>query len=150
MQTAEQIEEKLSKYLQEKSIKPWFNPFRGIQVGLVRGIPWLEDLAANLPRGRVRIEFIAKEPGAEAVELSQETVFSLFRRFGKIADIQAQPSDSKVVPRYAYLDYAFVRDAIMAKNCLHGIVVPEELGGGKAGTKLRLSYERFTKNHRFC
>lgn len=96
----------------------------------------------------MRIEFIAKEPGAEAVELSQETVFSLFRRFGKIADIQAQPSDSKVVPRYAYLDYSFVRDAIMAKNCLHGIVVPEELGGGKAGTKLRLSYERFTKNHR--
>lgn len=147
--TAEQVEEKLSKYLHEKSIKPWFNPFRGIQVGLVRGIPWLEDLAANLPRGRVRIEFIAKEPGAEVVELSQETVFSLFRRFGKIADIQAQPSDSKVVPRYAYLDYSFVRDAIMAKNCLHGIVVPEELGGGKAGTKLRLSYERFTKNHRF-
>ena len=135
--------------MQEKSIKPWFNPFRGIQVGLVKGIPWLEDLAANVPRGRLRIEFIAKEPGAEVVELSQETVFSLFRKFGKIADIQAQASDSKVVPRYAYLDYAFVRDAIMAKNCLHGIVVPEELGGGKAGTKLRLSYERFTKNHRF-
>lgn len=145
--TAEQVETKLSRYLQEKSIKPWFNPFRGIQVGLVKGIPWLEDLAANVPRGRLRIEFIAKEPGAEVVELSQETVFSLFRKFGKIADIQVQASDSKVVPRYAYLDYAFVRDAIMAKNCLHGIVVPEELGG--AGTKLRLSYERFTKNLRF-
>lgn len=145
--TAEQVETRLSKYLQEKAIKPWFNPFRGIQVGLVKGIPWLEDLAANIPRGRLRIEFIA--PGAEVVELSQETIFSLFRKFGKIADIQAQPSDSKVVPRYAYLDYGFVRDAIMAKNCLHGIVVPENLGGGKAGTKLRLSYERLTKNHRF-
>lgn len=147
--TAEQVETKLSKYLHEKAIRPWFNPFRGVQVGLVKGVPWLEDLAANIPRGRLRIEFIPKESGAEAVELSQETVFSMFRKFGKIADIQAQPSDSKVVPRYAYLDYAFVRDAIMAKNCLHGIVVPEKLGGGKAGTKLRLSYERFTKNHRF-
>ncbi|KUI60634.1 Mitochondrial escape protein 2 [Cytospora mali] len=143
-----QIEETLAKYLQEKPIKPWFNPFRSIQVGLVKGVPWLEDLAAHYPKSRVKIEFIAKEPGAEAVELSQETLFSIFRKYGKIADIIPQPSDSKVLPKYAHIDFAFVRNAVMAKNCLHGIIVSEKTGGGKTGTKLRLSYERIVKGHR--
>lgn len=146
--TPAQIEDKLAKYLQEKPIKPWFNPFRNIQVGLVKGVPWLEDLAAHYPKSRVKIEFIPKEPGAEAVELSQETLFSIFRKYGKIADIQPQPSDSKVLPKYAHIDFTFVRDAVMAKNCLHGIIVSEKTGGGKTGTKLRLSYERFVKGHR--
>lgn len=145
---ASQIEEKLAAYLQERPIKPWFNPFRSIQVGLVKGVPWLEDLAAHYPKSRIKIEFIPKEPGAEAVELSQETLFSIFRKYGKIADIIPQPSDSKVLPKYAHIDFAFVRNAVMAKNCLHGIIVSEKTGGGKTGTKLRLSYERLNKGHR--
>ncbi|KAL0941054.1 mitochondrial escape protein 2 [Colletotrichum truncatum] len=35
----------------------------------------------------------------------------------------------------------------MARNCLHGFVVGEALGGGKNGTKLRLSYEQRVKPH---
>lgn len=140
------IEQKLSKYLQEKPIKPWFNPVRGIKVGLVNGVPWLEDMA-RYPKSRLRVEFIPKEPGTEAVELSQENLFALFRKYGKIGDIISQPSDSKVLPKYAVLDFAFTRDTIMARNCMHGIVVPENLGGGKAGTKLRLSYEQKVRAH---
>lgn len=141
-----ELEEKLSKRLQETPLKPWFNPFRGIKVGLVNGVPWLEDMA-RYPKSRLKVEFIPKEPGAEAVELSQETLFTLFRKYGKIADISPQPSDSKVLPKYAYLDFGFTRDAIMARNCLHGLIVSESLGGGKAGTKLRLSYEQKVKPH---
>lgn len=140
------VEKKLSQVLQEKPIKPWFNPFRSIKVGLVNGVPWLEDMA-RYPKNRLKVEFIPKEPGAEAVELSQETLFALFRKYGKITDISSQPSDSKVLPKYAYLDFAFTRDAIMARNCIHGLVVPENLGGGKAGTKLRLSYEQKVRPH---
>ena len=33
----------------------------------------------------------------------------------------------------------------MARNCLHGFVVSEELGGGKTGTRLRISYEKRIK-----
>ncbi|KAK7746844.1 mitochondrial escape protein 2 [Cytospora paraplurivora] len=146
--TAQQIEERIANYLLEKPIKPWFNPFRSIQVGLVRGVPWLEDLEANYPKNRIRIEFVPKEPGAEAVELSQETLFSIFRKYGKIEDIMPQPSDSKTIPKYAHIDFAFVRNAVMAKNCLHGIIVSERTGGGKTGTKLRLSYERIVKGYR--
>lgn len=33
----------------------------------------------------------------------------------------------------------------MARNCMHGYIVPAEQGGGKAGTLLKLSYESKTK-----
>jgi len=35
----------------------------------------------------------------------------------------------------------------MARNCLHGMKVAEEAGGGSAGTILRLSYEDKMKSH---
>ncbi|KAI1753149.1 RNA12 protein [Xylaria castorea] len=141
------IESRISKFLAEKPIKPFFSPFRGVQAGLVKGVPWLEDLQ-RFPKNRLRVEFVPKNPGEEAVELSQETLYSMFRRYGSISEISSQPWDSKAVPKYAYVDFRFVRDAVMARNCLHGFVVPEELGGGKFGTKFRMSYERRTKPHR--
>ena len=133
--------------LEKHPIKPWFNPFRGVTAGLVKGVPWLEDLY-RFPKSRMRVEFVAPSDGdGSAVELSQETLYSFFRRYGKIAEITQQPSDSKVLPKYAYVDYVSVRDAIMARNCMHGFVVSEVLGGGKTGTKLRLSYEQRVKAH---
>ncbi|OTB03571.1 hypothetical protein M426DRAFT_23727 [Hypoxylon sp. CI-4A] len=141
------IEANVIKSLQEKPVRPFFSLWRGVQAGLVQGVPWLEDLH-RFPKDRVRVEFVPKNPGEEAVELSQETLYSLFRRYGKIAEIVSQPWDSKVFPKYAYVDFAYVRDAIMARNCLHGFVVSEELGGGKLGTRLRMSYEQRAKAHR--
>ena len=35
----------------------------------------------------------------------------------------------------------------MARNCMHGFIVGETLGGGKNGTQLRISYERRVKPH---
>lgn len=35
----------------------------------------------------------------------------------------------------------------MAKNCMHGYLVSEAEGGGKAGTILRLTYEQRIKAH---
>ncbi|KAJ3573057.1 hypothetical protein NPX13_g4840 [Xylaria arbuscula] len=145
--TANEVEGKVSKFLAEKPIKRFFSPLRGVQAGLVKGVPWLEDLQ-RYPKVRLRIEFVPKNPGEEAVELSQETLYSIFRRYGSISEIISQPWDSKVLPKYAYIDFSFMRDAIMARNCLHGFVVSEELGGGKFGTKFRISYERRTKPHR--
>ncbi|EOO03562.1 putative mitochondrial escape protein 2 protein [Phaeoacremonium minimum UCRPA7] len=141
-----EVEEALRKILDEKPIRPWFNPFRGIKAGLVQGVPWLEDLY-RFPKSRLRVEFVPKEPGSEAVELPQETLYSLFRRYGKIAEITPQPPDSKVLPKFAYVDFVLVRDAIMARNTMHNFVVPENEGGGKLGTKIRMSYEQKVKAH---
>ncbi|WYZ36599.1 hypothetical protein EsH8_II_000105 [Colletotrichum jinshuiense] len=141
-----EIESTLAQALEKNPLRPWFNPFRGVKAGLVKGVPWLEDLY-RFPKSRVRVEFTGKDAGGEAVELSQETLYSVFRRYGKIAEITSQPSDSKILPKFAYIDFALVRDAIMARNCLHGFLVDEALGGGKNGTRLRLSYEQRVKPH---
>jgi len=142
--SASEIEKTLAKALAEKPIKPWFNPFIGIKTGLVRGRPWLEDLY-RFPRSRIRVEYVAAAEGESPVELSQETLYSIFRRYGKIADITPQPADSKVLPKFAYVDFVLVRDAIMATNCMHGFILREP--GNKLATKLRLSYEQRIKPH---
>lgn len=140
------IEGKLSKKLQERPLKPWFNPFRRVGARLVQGVPWLEDLY-RYPSNLIKVEFVPPEPGSAAEELSEENLYTLFRKYGKIADIASQPMDSKVTPRYAHLSFPSVRDAIMARNCMHGVIVNEALGGGRNGTRLRLSYEKKVKAH---
>jgi RNA recognition motif-containing protein len=124
----------VSRYLRESPIKPWFSPFRRIRTNLVVGKPWLEDLY-RFPSCRVKVEFVPTSPGGTAAELSQETLYSLFRRYGKIAEISSQASDSKVLPKFAYLDFARMRHAIMARNCMHGLRILEAEGGGAAGTQ---------------
>ena len=42
----------------------------------MRGKPWIEDMFW-FPTSRLKVEFIPSEPGAEAVELSQEQLFSI-------------------------------------------------------------------------
>lgn len=103
-------------------------------------MPWLEDLY-RFPSARLKVEFLPVYPGSEASELSQESLYSLFRRYGKLAEITSQPSDSKVLPRFAYLDFALLRHSIMARNCMHGFKVLEDTGKGRVGTKISLSYE---------
>ncbi|KAI9671223.1 MAG: mitochondrial escape protein 2 [Caeruleum heppii] len=144
--SAADIETAVKKYLKENPIKPWFNPFRRVRAFMVRGRPWLEDLY-RFPSSRVKVEFVPAEPGGEAVEVSQEGLFALFRQYGKLADIIPQPPDNKTIPKFAYLDFAKLRHAIMAKNCMHGFRLLEEEGGGKMGTELRLSYQRKAKAH---
>ncbi|KAM5355614.1 hypothetical protein ACJ41O_002260 [Fusarium nematophilum] len=140
------IEAQLSKRLKERPIKPWFSIFRPVNARLVQGTPWLEDLY-RYPTSLVKVEFVPPAPGISPEELPEETLYSLFRTYGKIADILPQPTDSKITPRYAHLGFPLVRDAIMARNCMHGFVVGEALGGGNSGTKLRLSFEKRVKAH---
>ncbi|KAF4980928.1 hypothetical protein FZEAL_3173 [Fusarium zealandicum] len=141
-----EIESQLSKRLKEKPLKPWFSLFRPVNARLVQGIPWLEDLY-RYPTSLVKVEFVPPASGISPEELPEESLYSLFRKYGKIADIIPQPTDSKVMPRYAHIGFPVTRDAIMARNCMHGYVVGEALGGGNNGTKLRLSFEKRVKAH---
>lgn len=141
-----EVEKAVQQYLREQNVKPWWSPFRRQSVKLVKGRPWVEDLF-RLPASRLRVEFIPSEPGAEAVELSQEQLYAFFRPYGKLSDIKTQPPDSKVLPKFAYLDFSRIQRATMAKNCMHGYLVTEAEGGGKKGTLLRLTYERKIKGH---
>lgn len=143
---AKTLERKVKEFLKDKPIKPWFNPFQRVRTSLVLGRPWVEDLH-RWPNTRVKVEFVPTLPGQSAEELSQETLYSLFRRYGKLADIKSQPTDSKDLPKFAYLTFSKVRHAIMAKNCMHGFVVPASEGGGNQGTMLKIVYEQKRKAH---
>lgn len=145
-QDIKDIESAIKTYLKEDPIKPWFNPLRRVRTSLVRGKPWLEDLH-RLPGSRVKVEFVPTSPGQPAEELGQETLYTLFRRYGKLADIMPQPTDSKDLPKYAYLNFSKVRHAIMAKNCMHGYLVPASEGGGESGTVLKMAYQQKRKPH---
>lgn len=142
----EEIEQRIKKYLKENPIRPWFNPFQRVRTYLVRGQPWLEDLR-RIPSSRLKVEFVPTSPGNQAQELGQETLYSLFRRYGKLAEIIAQPTDSKDMPKYAILQFNKTRFGVTAKNCLHGYNVKPEEGGGDTGTVLKVSYQQTKKAH---
>ena len=145
---AVEVEKTLRRFLKENPVKPWFNPFLQVSTFLVLGKPWVEDLN-RFPSAKLKVEFVPATPGQPAAELAQEPLYSLFRRYGKLVDIAPQPTDSKEVPRYAYLNFMSVKQAIMAKNCMHGYYVPLEEGGGNSGTILKLGYEQRKKSHWF-
>lgn len=145
--SSSEIEKVLQQYLRDEPVKPWWAPFRRMRTKLVKGRPWVEDMM-RMPAPRLRVEFISGESGgnsADAVELSQEELFQFFRPYGKLSDIIMQPPDSKILPKFAHIDFSTMGKAIMAKNCMHGYLVSQAEGGGAKGTILRLKYEQKIK-----
>ncbi|MCJ1461448.1 mitochondrial escape protein 2 [Pseudocyphellaria aurata] len=138
------IEVSLKRSLEEKPVKQVFRLKRRVKASLVQGTPWVEDLF-RFPSSRIKVEFLSTVQGGEAAELSQEELFSLFRPYGRLVNVTSQPTDSKILPRYAYINFRAVRHAVMAKNCMHGVTVPQAGGGGVNGTVLRLGYEQIIK-----
>lgn len=138
------IEAAIKANLKDHPIRPWFNPFQTVKVARVLGRPWIEDLY-RIPSKRLKVEFLAGSADGSAEDLTTETLYSAFRGYGKLKDIEKQPSDSKVSPRYAMVEFSRPMYAVMAKSCLHGFIVPEVFGGGKAGTRIRIMYERKIK-----
>ena len=141
-----EIEDRWKSYLKSHPIHPLWNPWRRVRAALVKGKPWLEDLY-RFPSPKLKIEFLPANSGGEATELSQEQLFALMRRYGKIADIASVPLDPKTVPKFATITFRLPWYSIMARNCMHGFVVSEEAGGGKGGTLLRIHYEQIIKGH---
>ncbi|OJK03285.1 hypothetical protein ASPACDRAFT_50635 [Aspergillus aculeatus ATCC 16872] len=130
----------IQNHLKEHPIRPWFNPFQEVNVAHVHGRPWIEDLY-RIPTPRLRVEFLPASSDGTAGEPTTEALYSVFRRYGKLRDIERQPSDSKVTPRYAFIVFSRARNAVMAKNCVHGFTIPEHEGGGKSGTRIKIKYE---------
>ncbi|KAL7273090.1 mitochondrial escape protein 2 [Rhizina undulata] len=134
----------IKAHLKEKLLKPWFSPFQRVKSHLVRGKPWLEDLY-RFPSAKLRVEFV-DESGKG---LSQETLYALFRRYGKISNIIPQSPASKDLPKFAIIQFVRMRAATAARNCLHGYTVPEmeAVMGKEGGVTLRVLYERIMKAH---
>ncbi|KAE8378710.1 mitochondrial escape protein 2 [Aspergillus bertholletiae] len=138
------IETAVKNHLEKHPIRPWFNPFQRVKVARVLGRPWVEDLY-RIPSPRLRVEFLPGSANDLANHPTTESLYSLFRSYGKLRNIEQQPSDSKILPRYAYVEFARPKFAITAKNCMHGFTILEQEGGGKYGTRLKINYERKIK-----
>ena len=138
-----QIESTVKEYLKENGPRPIWS-LRKTDACLVKGRPWIEDLYRP-PYSRLRVQFDPENGDlASAPRLSQEQLYSVFRPYGKLLEITPQPVDSKELPKYALVDFAQTRKAIMAKNCLHGYVVGKEETGAPLA-RLKISYERNVK-----
>ncbi|KAJ2377863.1 mitochondrial escape protein 2 [Coemansia sp. RSA 2607] len=104
----------------------WFDlaPIRSLPV---KGVPFSEDIVRMLPSKKVRVEF-------GGPDLTVEQLFHEFRQFGRIVDIEMQPTSCKDTPRWAIVHFTRLRAATSARNCVHGDVV--------GATRLQLSYVR--------
>lgn len=90
----------------------------------VKGIPWIEDLG-RYPSKSLKIKF-------QGDVLSQELLYAMFRRFGKIADIALpKPGDAE---QTAIITYWHLRSAISARHCLTGVDI--------GGTVIHIHYKR--------
>ncbi|SCU86367.1 LAFA_0E00298g1_1 [Lachancea sp. 'fantastica'] len=95
----------------------------------VKGTPWIEDLR-RLPSTIIRIKF-------EGEPLSEEEIYSLFRRYGTIVDIFPPKKGENI----ATLRYRSFRGAICAKNCVTGMEVHNNV--------IHVQYERHANEHMF-
>ncbi|KAG0096400.1 mitochondrial escape protein 2 [Podila epicladia] len=125
-----EIESRCEQHLMSHGHYMWFN-FQKVRAFLVKGSPFLEDMASRYPNKRIRIEYTGDPGGVEGL-------YTLFRKYGKIVDIVQVPP-VKDMPKQAIVQYSFMRASTSAKNCLHGA----ELNG----VKLNVTYESSLKGN---
>lgn len=124
-----EIESRCEQHLMSHGHYMWFN-FQKVRAFLVKGQPFLEDMASRYPNKKVRIEYSG--------DLGVEGLYTLFRKYGKIVDIFQVPP-VKDMPKQAIVQYSFMRAATSAKNCLHGAEVN--------GIQISVTYERTLKGN---
>lgn len=136
------IESTVQSHLKHAPVRPWFSPLHPVRAFLVEGVPWIEDLD-QFPSSRLKVEFVA------GPQLSQESLYNLFRRFGKIKYIIRQSGESKEVPKWAIVQFSRVRNATASRSCLHRahFVEPNRKETTGTDTLLRMSYESPPKVH---
>ncbi|CAG8506974.1 6946_t:CDS:10 [Ambispora gerdemannii] len=132
-QALEDIREHVERHLENKHHVPWFS-ISEARAFLVKGEPFIEDLASRYPASRLRVEF-------QGPDVTTESLYNIFRPYGRIRDINVLPPSVKDLPRYATIQYNVMRAATSAKNCVHGKVVD--------GTRLSILYDRPIKTNLF-
>ncbi|KAF8937304.1 RNA12 protein-domain-containing protein [Dissophora ornata] len=120
-----EIESRCEQHLISHDHYMWFN-FQKVRAFLVKGSPFLEDMASRYPNSRIRIEYTG--------DINVEGLYTLFRKYGKIIDIVTLPPVKDVPTKQAIVQYSFMRASTSAKSCLHGAEIN--------GVRLNVTYER--------
>ncbi|KAJ3391750.1 mitochondrial escape protein 2 [Lobulomyces angularis] len=116
----------VNKNLVDSGVRSYFN-FNYVRAHHVVGTPFIEDMLGHLPEKRLKVEF-------EGPDVPMETLYTEFRKYGRILDIITQPKSCKDLPRFAMVQFASLKYASNAKNCLHGEKINE--------TRLSIQYEK--------
>ncbi|KAJ1974618.1 mitochondrial escape protein 2 [Dimargaris xerosporica] len=125
----EALEQRLQTYLSTQTARQWFNG-QTMRCFRVQGRPFTEDLINWYPSSRLRVEFIGPD-------VPVETLYRVFRPFGRIFDITIHPPAVSNTPRYAVVQFTRIRPATTARNCLHDVQLHD--------TQLRITYERIMR-----
>ena len=134
--TAARPDKAISQHLRAAAATRWLGVWP-VAAYPVRGRPWLEDMD-RFPSKKIKVEFY---DGAGV--LGQQVLHSLFKPYGRIANIDPQPSTCAERPRHAFVRYKSIAGAVAARNCLDGFVLDEmhDIPGPEAGVRLRILYE---------
>ncbi|KAG0308195.1 mitochondrial escape protein 2 [Dissophora globulifera] len=119
-----EVESRCEQHLISHDHYMWFN-FQKVRAFLVKGAPFMEDMASRYPASKIRIEYTG--------DLNVEGLYNHFRKYGKIIDIVMIPP-VKDMPKQAVIQYSFMRASTSAKNCIHGADIN--------GVRLNVTYER--------
>ncbi|KAF9416915.1 mitochondrial escape protein 2 [Entomortierella beljakovae] len=114
-----EIENRCEQHLISHNHYMWFN-LQKVRAFLVKGKPFMEDMASRYPNKKIKIELKG--------DMTFEEVYTIFRKYGKIVDITMSS------PRNAIVQYKRMRASTSAKSCLHGSEIN--------GIKLNVMYER--------
>ncbi|KZV61714.1 hypothetical protein PENSPDRAFT_693157 [Peniophora sp. CONT] len=119
------IERALKKHAQTHGGVPSSFFLNRGSIWLVRGKPWREDMN-RFPSQRLRVAF-------DGADVSEESIYSAFRPFGRIWDLSPPAAVPNTPYRGTRISFKTFRSSIIARNVLYGYTVD--------GTHLRAFYE---------
>ncbi|KAI5124079.1 hypothetical protein M0805_003906 [Coniferiporia weirii] len=104
-------------------------------VWLVQGKPWREDLN-RYASPMLKVAF-------DGPDIREEGLYEVFRPFGRLVDLTSPAPGPAGALRSSVVTFRKVRAAAIARNCVHGVVLPAP----SATTQLHTIYERPLKAH---
>ncbi|CCH43886.1 Mitochondrial escape protein 2 [Wickerhamomyces ciferrii] len=125
--TVSELNAKIQKNTIEESNNGVLNIISQSAAFPVKGVPWIEDLR-RYPNRTIKVKF-------SGPALSEEELYSLFRRYGTIVDIKPATEEDKK----ATVIFRSFRGAICSKNCITGMKIDD--------TTLHIQYERYNSKN---
>ncbi|KAJ3086849.1 mitochondrial escape protein 2 [Quaeritorhiza haematococci] len=124
--TVDDVANIVRNYLEAQNMRSWWN-LAPVRAFVVKGEPFMEDMLGRLPTTRLRVEF-------DGPDVPVQKLYKVFRPYGRILNISPQPPSSKDLPRYAIVQYSWMRSASSARNCSYGQALD--------GTRISIEYEK--------
>ena len=126
VQTPEQVTKEIITLLRAKPVHAALTP-KAVRCHLVRGTPFLDDMASRFPYNRLKIE--VRGPDTALADLTIEQLYNELNQFGKIFDCSLGAFE-KGKSRQGMVQYVRMFSAVGARNCLHRLKLSVPLAVG--------------------